>query len=246
MTKYYLYLGFAQILGDFYFQTEKLATEKEKKYTGVLKHSVEYLLVSLALALLVPHPDMIIAAFLTALAHAIIDSLKYILIRKRVFKNSWNTFWIDQVAHLISILLMAFFMFRYNFVVNTKILDAVSGYYSFSLDSVLRWILVLLILHKPSNILIQKFLAEYKPIGAGTDMNAIIATKNAGIMIGTIERIIMIILIAIGQYSALGLVLTAKSITRYNKIVNEKDFAEYYLLGTLLSFLCVLLASVLI
>lgn len=39
----------------------------------------------------------------------------------------------------------------------------------------------------------------------------------------------------IGEYSAIGLVLTAKSIARYDKIAHEPEFAEYYLLGTLLS-----------
>ena len=42
-------------------------------------------------------------------------------------------------------------------------------------------------------------------------------------------------LISIQQYSAVGLVLTAKSIARYNKISEDPSFAEYYLPGTLLS-----------
>lgn len=246
MTKYYLFLGLTHILGDFYFQTEKLAAEKEKKFRGVVKHSLEYTIVSLVIALLTPHIDMVIAVFIASVAHFVIDSTKYVLIRKRVVKNGWNIFWMDQAAHLVSIVIVAIFLDKYNFIINTGFLSIVANYVSVDLDKTLRWALVLLVLHKPSNIMIQKFLTEYKPISGGEDMNAIIATKNAGIVIGTIERIIMIILIHLGQFSALGLVLTAKSITRYNKIANEKDFAEYYLLGTLLSFLCVLFTSVLI
>ena len=45
----------------------------------------------------------------------------------------------------------------------------------------------------------------------------------------------MTIFLSIGQYSAVGLVLTAKSIARYDKISKDQVFAEYYLLGTLLS-----------
>ena len=46
-----------------------------------------------------------------------------------------------------------------------------------------------------------------------------------------------------GQYSAVGLVLTAKSIARksiarYDRISKDQSFAEYYLLGTLLSTIC--------
>ena len=40
------------------------------------------------------------------------------------------------------------------------------------------------------------------------------------------------------QYSAVGLVLTAKSIARYDRISKDQSFAEYYLLGTLLSTIC--------
>ena len=52
--------------------------------------------------------------------------------------------------------------------------------------------------------------------------------------------------IAMNQYAALGLVLTAKSIARYDKIAKDEKFAEYYLLGTLLSTACVVICKLLI
>ena len=45
----------------------------------------------------------------------------------------------------------------------------------------------------------------------------------------------MLILIYMNQYSAIGLVLTAKSLARYDRISKDEKFAEYYLLGTLIS-----------
>ena len=56
----------------------------------------------------------------------------------------------------------------------------------------------------------------------------------------------MLIFISIGQYSAIGLVLTAKSIARYDKIAKDPEFAEYYLLGTLLSTAAAIIASFLL
>ena len=53
----------------------------------------------------------------------------------------------------------------------------------------------------------------------------------------------MLIFLFIKQYSAVGLVLTAKSIARYDKISKDKDFAEYYLLGTLISTLVSIIVS---
>ncbi len=66
---------------------------------------------------------------------------------------------------------------------------------------------------------------------------------KAGRIIGTLERIIMLFFINICQYSSIGLVLTAKSIARYDKISKNQSFAEYYLLGTLLSTISVLIIS---
>lgn len=41
VTRYLLILGIAHLLGDFYFQNEKIASSKDKSYKGVLIHSIE-------------------------------------------------------------------------------------------------------------------------------------------------------------------------------------------------------------
>ena len=55
---------------------------------------------------------------------------------------------------------------------------------------------------------------------------------NAGKVIGVMERFVTLALILMGQYEAVGLLIAAKSILRYNN--NQKT--EYVLVGTLLSF----------
>lgn len=57
--------------------------------------------------------------------------------------------------------------------------------------------------------------------------------------------IFVLIFLSIGQYSAIGLVLTAKSIARFDRISKE-DFAEYYLPGTLISTVIVIISSFII
>ena len=57
---------------------------------------------------------------------------------------------------------------------------------------------------------------------------------------------IMVLFTSMNQYSAIGFVLTAKSIARYERISREQDFAEYYLLGTLLSTIVAIGVSVLL
>ena len=82
-----------------------------------------------------------------------------------------------------------------------------------------------------------------KNINNKPDDNPIKDDRKAGRYIGTIERMIMLIFISINQYSAIGLVLTAKSIARYERITKEEHFAEYYLLGTLISTLIAIIVS---
>lgn len=69
------------------------------------------------------------------------------------------------------------------------------------------------------------------------------STLRAGRAIGTLERWIMAVFLALGQYSAMGLTLTAKSIARFSRIEKDPSFAEYYLLGTLYSMLIALLVG---
>lgn len=62
-----------------------------------------------------------------------------------------------------------------------------------------------------------------------------------GAMIGNLERLLIVIFLALGQYTAIGLVLTGKSVIRYNKID-----AEYYIIGTFFSIISVIVSYLVI
>jgi hypothetical protein len=68
---------------------------------------------------------------------------------------------------------------------------------------------------------------------------------NAGRVIGILERIMVYFLILNNQFSAIGLVLAAKSFTRFKELEN-REFAEYVLIGTLLSTLIAMLIGKLV
>jgi len=57
---------------------------------------------------------------------------------------------------------------------------------------------------------------------------------SRGRVIGTLERIAVYVLVLHGQYEALGLVLAAKGLARFQNL-DDRDFAEYFLIGTFLS-----------
>ncbi len=57
---------------------------------------------------------------------------------------------------------------------------------------------------------------------------------NRGRVIGFLERILIYFFVLNNHFSAIGFILAAKGITRFKKL-EERTFAEYFLIGTLLS-----------
>jgi hypothetical protein len=65
---------------------------------------------------------------------------------------------------------------------------------------------------------------------------------SRGLVIGVLERALALTLVLTSQFSALGLILAAKAIVRYQAL-DDRDFAEYVLIGTLTSLLLALLVG---
>ena len=228
------------VLGDFYFQTEKMALEKAAKYRGVIKHSVIYTICFLG-GMFVVFPNIPFHfLIIPGVVHALMDSVKFMICKK--VRDGKVVFLLDQVSHLMTILVVVNYVCDFDIynVCNMKLRGALE-YLNIVETEVVAWILKLLVIHKPANILIGKILGEYK-----TENDNRNNEKNAGELVGTLERILMVIFVSIGQFSAVGLVLTAKSIARYDKISHDKKFAEYYLLGTLLSAIIAIVTALLI
>jgi hypothetical protein len=115
-----------------------------------------------------------------------------------------------------------------------------------------------LIIGKPANIIIREMnkkeaekeeneevkADEIKDIEVNDD-KAKSDNVKAGRLIGILERMLIVILLIVGQYTAIGLVFAAKSLTRFDKISKDSKFAEYYLIGTLLSILIAIVAFLL-
>ncbi|MBD3223863.1 MAG: hypothetical protein GF313_03990 [Caldithrix sp.] len=68
---------------------------------------------------------------------------------------------------------------------------------------------------------------------------------NAGRVIGILERIIIFIVVLYNQFSVIGFILAAKGITRFRELEKRK-FAEYVLIGTLLSSMLALLSALMV
>jgi hypothetical protein len=245
---FFVLILLGHVIGDFYLQSKRIAQQKEKSYAWLLLHGGLYAVAMFAVCIPFMTAELAIAATVASVLHLLIDVIKHIVLS--IFsKNSKKTqsversaFFIDQLIHLISILVIVNFLAAGTSGIRSwEFLSDFAGRIGILIHVLLSYLLSFLLLHKPSNIAIQKLLTPFRPEAEADEKS-----NHAGRLIGTIERIIMFILIALGQFAAIGLVLTAKSIARYDRISKEKDFAEYYLLGTLVSTLIVIVISFMI
>lgn len=247
----FVFLLLAHLIGDFYVQTKKMAEKKETKLKWVAFHGLSYWLTALILAVPVWSFRLFVFSTLAAVLHFVIDAAKYFYTAKLKQSNRLSTakdrnlFFGDQLLHFTCIVLTAFAFSLWqggevhplSWAAQFLTVTGVPGFLS------VVWAAALLAIHKPANIAIVKLLTLYKPDDSAETAPDRAQDKNAGRFIGTVERMIILIFIALGQYAAIGLVLTAKSIARYDRISKEPYFAEYYLLGTLISTLAVIVVS---
>ena len=139
-------------------------------------------------------------------------------------------YFVDQGLHLFFVFIFAFF------------LSSSVDFYFISADFhiFLKWILFAVAVSKPVNVSFKKFFEKYQPI-ENDDPVQQTSVSGAGSIIGTLERYLMGIFIGANQFAALGLVIAAKSIARYDQISQNKLSAEYFLIGTLYSVLATLI-----
>lgn len=216
----FIKLLLAHLIGDFMLQPLQWVIHKEAHkakskylYLHVLIHFALYLLVLWDLTLWK-------IAVILALSHMFIDLAK--LYANQWFKNKAIPFFMDQLLHVASIYLCVFYAaLPEHFLAQFKTMD---------------WALVLAIVFVtfPSAIIMGKLL-EPMSDQINTDHKSL---PNAGKYIGIIERLFVLVFILIGRWDAIGLLITAKSVFRFNdlKESNSRKLTEYILIGTLVSF----------
>ena len=80
-----------------------------------------------------------------------------------------------------------------------------------------------------------------QPAAGGIAVSA--SELSRGRIIGVLERALALTLVLLGQYAALGLLVAAKALARF-RALDDRDFAEYFLIGTLASLLHALVVGV--
>lgn len=210
----------AHLLSDFILKPQSWCDKRDKKiFTPYLFYHGAIVLIS-SYILSFDFGFWKTAVLLT-IVHLIIDIIKKYIIKKTKIKN---LFFAEQFLHLITIIgivLLYNYTFGINllFELNTKTLAIIAGF---------------LFCSKPANIIIKSLFQSFsiEMLVENSDNDEEKGLPNAGKLIGITERFIALALILLCQYEAVGLIIAAKSILRFN--ATQKS--EYVLVGTLLSF----------
>lgn len=212
----------AHLLADYNFQPERWCVRKEERVVSAAHflHALVVFIFAWALSL---SPGFWIAALGIAGLHLITDIVKsaaWIHIGNEWVHN--YAFFIDQAVHAVIFTVVTALYSRAGdprFLVVPE-LDGVAVAAAFIFCS------------KPANVLIKAILQAFQIEMPREDDEKERSLANAGKLIGITERYLSLLLILAGQYAAVGLIIAAKSILRFNTPSRN----EYILVGTLLSF----------
>lgn len=213
-------LFLAHLLGDFVFQPRRLLLQKEAKKARSWFFYV-HILVHFALPLLLlGDPGFWKWALVIALSHGLIDLARLYLGPR--FRLETVPFLLDQGAHLLVLFLVSTY---------PDTLHAVKGFWG---NLNWAWVAGLVFVTYPSAVLMGKLL-ESLGEEIPTDHKSL---PRAGMYIGILERLLVFLFIMLDRWEAIGLLIAAKSVFRFNdlKESNNRKWTEYILIGTLLSF----------
>lgn len=229
----------AHIISDFLIQTNKCVVEKRKygvKGAALYFHSLTVAMLSYAFS---ADFRFWYCAIFIFVSHAVVDYVK------TLFRRSLLTFVLDQIVHVLII----YFIARYYLAHCgdwTQFQWITSGFELY----VPALACAILFCTSPANYLIRETLAEFKidtrnsKKRSGQSANYRSKLKNAGALIGTMERLLILLFVLIGNYEAAGLTVAAKSILRFKD--DEGPRTEFVLVGTLLSFLIAVCTAVVV
>ncbi|MDX1349237.1 MAG: DUF3307 domain-containing protein [Putridiphycobacter sp.] len=211
----------AHVIGDFVLQpTSWVDEKKDKRHKSkyFYLHGLVHLL--LLLALLAFNLSYWLSITIIVISHLIIDFFKLTLDGKI---NARILFILDQLLHLAIIGIVVLINYPHKLAFEKV----------YSTESLL-FLLSLLTLTFVSSIIMKTIMSKW----VLEEDKSEDSLESAGKYIGILERLFVFAFILLNQWSAIGLLIAAKSVFRFGDLSRAKDrkLTEYILIGTLISF----------
>ncbi|HEX8764315.1 MAG TPA: DUF3307 domain-containing protein [Candidatus Acidoferrum sp.] len=235
----FLAIYLAHLLTDFVFQTHRFVEQKKRgKLFAYFLHGLTHYLSAIALASfflagsgLSLRTHVVILAL--TLVHLLIDLAKIRLTQKSLFSDGAIAYVSDQLLHFASVAFAAWLL------APGLPLPEVAALLDKGRAIPNKWLLIPVIyvavifgggyLIRTLTRPLAKSINLEQPEKGGEPM------QNAGLYIGWLERFLLLTALLMQSPGTAGLILAAKAIARYPEFKSE-HFAEYFLIGTLLSF----------
>jgi hypothetical protein len=207
----------AHLLIDFILQPTKWIESRNQKHFRSGPLYLHGLITAFAAMLAIGYQYWIVVVVILV-THTLIDGWK------SYHPNKTSYFLADQALHLLVIAACWYFSFF-------NLTDIKAAWLEMNTRNF--WILVTaaIFLTNPSGILIGQLTKKWRDQIPNAD-----SLGNAGKWIGIIERMIILVLVLHQQYASVGLLITAKSLLRFNEPNRQEEKTEYLLIGTLISF----------
>ena len=244
-SKLILAVLLAHLLGDFPLQSSSIVQGKGRGSRAYLVHGAIHLFVLAVCIVMFAGPAWLksvrfwVAAVLYVALHLGIDLAKQRLVSSKKLPDSTLVFLLDQALHVCTIFALVWFLarpdwaavrsdFRWSPATGERILQAAVVYVAvvFAGGYLIRY-------------LTRNLAAGIHKAGETNEQ-----VKNAGLYIGWLERFLVMTAILVQSPSMVGLILTGKSIARFPEL--KERFAEYFLIGTLLSIVLAVLGGLLL
>ena len=249
----------AHILGDFYIQWSSSCRNKVLYSVKGMDLWLHSLVIGILSWIAIWDLRGLWLAACIMVSHFLIDWLKsHLQLKCKIYKisnsnctelengeNKRHDLWvflIDQILHISFIIVFA------NIWLGENIDWQQFGWLQeFAISHPLRTntIVAMMLALKPANILILLILGACK-VSITSNKDDGHGNFHSGELIGWLERGLMLIFVVMSQYEAIGFLIAAKSILRFNEASSGSEKSEYVLTGTLLSLTIALLLGILI
>jgi hypothetical protein len=169
-------------------------------------------------------------AFSLSLVHLLIDWAKVSLTKSHRISDNALAFVLDQAIHLVTVIGAVFLLVRPSLQTFVLWLNRIR----FFQESILLVSVVYVLVIFGGGYFIRTLIGPLWKEEQGQTKKEHEEVINAGLYIGWLERFLVLTALFLQSPATVGFILAAKSIARYPELKSVR-FAEYFLIGTLLS-----------
>ena len=242
-----LYLG--HLLADFVFQLPRLVSAKRSGHLrAYLIHGLAHffsmlLLLGFFVRGSAASASTYVLLLALSLVHLLLDFTKIRLTKLGLISDGARAYLTDQFLHALVVFFAAWLLapsgaFR-------ELASVIGSSRTFSANFLLVPVVYVAVVFGGGYLIRDFTRALAEGVKSHPSEKTAEQLQNAGLYIGWLERFLVITALLLHSPASIGLILTAKSIARYPQFKSE-HFAEYFLIGTLLSIAIAILGGIIL